>query len=93
MLITNYYKGSNENVTGITFDTEKKTYKNFVLKKEDWSIEDEKYINIKEGFKITGDINYYFNTKKELLELVNNLKILEFREDNEMILDFGVLKI
>ncbi len=93
MLITNYYKGANENVTGITFDTEKKTYKNFVLKKEDWSIEDEKYINIKEGFKIAGDINYYFNTKKELLEIINNLKTLEFKEDKEMVLDFGVLKI
>lgn len=93
MLITNYYKGANNNVTGIVFDTEKKVYKNFKLKESDWADVIGDFAYIKEKFKFPSEIDYYMKTKKELDEKVYELQSIGFLEDTSIDLDFGVITL
>ena len=37
MLITSYYRGATDKVSGVTFDTEKHTFKTWSLEPDDWS--------------------------------------------------------
>ena len=93
MLITNYYKGTNNNVTGIVFDTERKVYKNFKLKESDWADVIGAYAYIKEKFKFPSEIDYYMKTKKELDEKLYELQSIGFLEDTSIDLDFGVITL
>lgn len=97
MLITNYYRGGTERLSGFTFDTEKKTYKSFVIPAKEWSHTwVDKRGNIisapLDGFTTPGDVYYYFNTKTELDEKLSAIRRLKFKEDTTMVLDFGITK-
>ena len=97
MLITNYYRGGTERLSGFTFDTEKKTYKSFVIPAKEWSHTwVDKKGNIMsaalDGFTTPGDVYYYFNTKAELDEKLSAIRRLKFKEDTTMVLDFGITK-
>ena len=97
MLITNYYRGSTDRLSGFTFDTEMKVYKTFVIPAKEWSHEwIDKNHNLMsgplKGFTTPGDVYYYFRTKTELDEKLTQLKRLKFKEDKTMILDFGIFK-
>ena len=97
MLITNYYRGGTERLSGFTFDTEKKTYKSFVIPAKEWSHE---WVDNKgnvmsaplKNFKTPGDVYYHFGTKAELDEKLSAIKRLKFKEDTTMVLDFGTTK-
>ena len=101
MLITNYYRGCTERLSGFVCDTEKKTYKTFSLKADEWSHEYEvdKYRRgrmVKEevsgplpDYHNPSEISYYFNTKSEMEMKLSDYKYIGFVEDNSMILDFG----
>lgn len=57
MEICNYFRGATDKVTGFTYDTERKTYTDFVLKSNEW---DPKTI------KLPGDVKYFFPTLRDL---------------------------
>ena len=97
MQILNYYRGSTDRLSGFAFDTEKKAYKEFSLSANDW-VTFKRYkqhliSEPKEGFKQPCDIGYFFQTRRELDEKLHDLIVLGFKEDESMVLDFGVLKI
>ena len=92
MFITNYYRGSTNKLTGFTFDTERKKYKEFVLAPKDWTNTIDYYSIKKDGFEMPGDLSYYFPTKSEMSGKLEQLKQLGFVEDQNMILDFGIFR-
>jgi len=96
MLISNYYRGSTELVSGFIYDTEKRTYKTFQLKAKEWSHTWRKGNYIKSGplkdFKNPADITYYFPSKSEMEMKLIDIQKLGFTEDNSIVLDFGTVK-
>ena len=96
MLITNYYRGGTDLLTGFTFDTDQKTYKTFTLVPQEWAHAWVDGSHIKsgplQGFKAPGDLAYYFQTKHEMASKLNQIITLGFKEDLNMSLDFGILR-
>ena len=97
MLINNYFRGSTDKLSGFVYDTEKKTYREYVLKAEVWSEEYWKnntlYSSPKKKFKDPADISYFFPTKTDMLKRLETIKKLKFKEDVKMILNFGVCRL
>ena len=104
MLISNYYRGGTERLSGFIYDTEKKTYKEYSLKANEWSHEYEREKDCGYGRKVTeylsgplpdfkdpADISYYFNTKSEMEIKLHEIQRLGFTEDTTMVLDFGTI--
>ena len=95
MKIVNWYCGGTDRLTGYMFDTESKTYKQFCLKGETWAVSWKQgnnfYSGPKDGFKDPGDLAYYFPTLWECMRKLEELKKLGFTEDNDIVLDFGIL--
>lgn len=92
MLITSCYRGSSDNLSGVTFNTENKTFKTWSLKAEQWSHTYQKGRNLysvpNSNFKVPGDIYYYHVYKRELTEKIEELKKLGFKEDDSMTVVF-----
>lgn len=92
MVITSYYRGSSDRLSGVTFDTEKKTFKTWVLKANEWCHEYRKgntlYSKANDDFKAPGDLQYYHQYKSELDTKVVELQRLGFVEDTTMVLTF-----
>lgn len=99
MIICNYYRGNTDRLTGFIFDTEKKTYKKFLIKGSDWTEtyyrKDRKswFSTCLDGFKIPADISYYFVTLTECESKLGEIKKLGFIEDNDITLDFNIFKL
>ena len=97
MLINNYYRGGTDRISGFVYDTEKKTYKNYVMTSDKWTdvkiTVGGKIIKTKKGFKVPVEISYYFSTKQEMEMMLNLLKTLGFREDPAINLDFGIFTL
>ena len=95
MIISNYYRGVSEKITGFVIDTENKTFKKYVLAPTEWSHEYKVGSHICSGplpeFKNCGDIYYYFQTKTEMENWLEKYKKLGFVEDNQLSLDFGTV--
>ena len=92
MIITSYYRGSSDLLSGVTFDTEKKTFKTWVLKAVELSHTYRKgntlYSVPNDDFEAPGDIQYYHRYKHELDTKVVELQRLGFVEDTTMVLTF-----
>ena len=88
MRIAEYYRGGTDRITGHIFDTEKKTYKRFILKEADWI--DKTTDRIKKGFKFEADIEYYRATLSEVENNLSRLISLGFTADNAEKLTFGI---
>ena len=92
MLISAVYRGSNEDLSGVTFDTEKKTYKQWKLKREKWTHDVQKGTTLfsrpNDDFAVPGDMYFYHVYKHELIEKINELKNLGFQENTSMELTF-----
>ena len=97
MLISNYYRGVTDKLSGFVYDTEKKTYKKFVVKGKDWTDEYVQngyiYSKIKSGWKEPSDISYTFSSKGDMELKLCEIKQLNFTEDKSMKLDFGLFKL
>lgn len=104
MIICNYYRGGTDKLSGFVYDTEKKTYKEFTIVGEDWTdtvrkkapykyIGERIYSVHKPGFKVPGDISYFFQTKSDMTDRLETIKQLGFTKDDVMILDFGIFKL
>ena len=88
MLITNYYRGGTDRVSGFVFDTEKKIYKEFVFKGKEWR--DRNTYDFIDGFKMYGDLQYFFPTLRDMEHQLVQIRVLNFKEDPSMVLDFGI---
>lgn len=93
MTITNFFNGRSS-IFGFTFDTDKKSYKQFKIDNCEWA---ESNIDVavahpieKQGFTIPGDIRYYIDAKYSLNARLQELRKLGFTEDKNMSLDFGL---
>lgn len=97
MIITNYYRGGTDRLSGFTFDTEMKTYKEFVIPGKLWTKEyvrrDRVMVGPMDGFDNPGDLDYYFPTLTEVHMKLNDIKRLGFKEDKDMVLDFGIFEM
>ncbi len=80
MKINNYYLDSTGKITGFVYDTEAKTYKDFVLEPDEWS---------PETIKLPSSMEYFFPTLGTLNACQKKLKTLGFVEDNNMQLSFA----
>ena len=94
MLICNTYWGGTDRLSGFVYDTEKKTYKEFSLAGETWAYsyiqKGNIYSHCKDGFKLPADIEYAFGTKSEMKSKLFDIQQLGFKEDTNMVLDFGL---
>lgn len=90
MIITNYYRGSTDRLSGFVFDTDKKTYKEFVIPGKIWTEDKGDKICTKDGFDPPGDLQYYFRTLTEMQWKLDDVRKMGFKEDKNMILDFGI---
>lgn len=92
MIITSYYQSASGHLSGVTYDTEAKTFKTWQLNADQWSHTYKKNNNLyaepNTDFVIPGDINYYHVYKHELNEKIEELKTIGFKEDNTMVLTF-----
>ena len=90
MQISNYYCGSTDKISGFVYDTEQRTYKEFTVREQEWIQEKPNGLTeIIPGFHIPGEIEYFFQTKRDMLFRIDRIKKLGFTEDAEMVLDFG----
>lgn len=90
MIITNYYRGSTDKLTGFAFDTDRKTYKEFAIPGKIWTDDKGNRISPKNGFDTPGDLDYYFRTLTEMQWKLDDVRKMGFEEDKNMILDFGI---
>ena len=94
MTILNYYRGGTDRLTGFLFDTDRKTYRTFMLKAQDWAMEwkegNKLYSGPKPGWKKPGDSHYWFLNLYQCNEKLHEIQSLGFTEDNTMPLDFGI---
>ena len=92
MLITSYYSGEPDKVSGITIDTAKHTFKTWSLEPDEWSHTYKKgnsvYSTAKDDFAMTGDIDFYHAHKYDLNKTIEKLKALGFIEDDTIVLNF-----
>lgn len=92
MLITSYYRGATDKVSGVTFDTEKHTFKTWSLEPDEWSHTYKKgnnvYSTANDDFAMTGDIDFYHAHKYDLNKTIEKLKALGFIEDDTIVLNF-----
>lgn len=92
MLITSYYRGATDKVSGVTFDTEKHTFKTWLLEPDEWSHTYKKgnsvYSIANDDFAMTGDIDFYHAHKYDLNKTIEKLKALGFIEDDTIVLNF-----
>lgn len=103
MVICNYYRGGTDKLSGFVYDTEKKTYKEFVIQGKDWTQEvrnkapynyiGENIYSAAPGFVVPGDIDYFFQTKLDMSSRLETIKHLGFTKDDMMVLDFGIFKL
>jgi hypothetical protein len=96
MIISNYYRGGTNRITGFTVDTEKKIYKKFVIKESQWKEKtDDVYHDPPkiQGFKMPGPMEYYFPTKTDMEIKLTQYENLGFIENKFMTLDFGIFKL
>ena len=103
MLITNYYRGCTDRLSGFVCDTEQKTYKTFDLKAEEWSqeydvvkyrygrLEEQRVFGPMSNYHDPSIISYYFKTKSEMEIKLNEYKSIGFVENTSMVLDFGTV--
>lgn len=92
MLITSYYRGATDKVSGVTFDTEKHTFKTWSLEPDEWSHTYKKgnsvYSTANDDFAMTGDIDFYHTHKYDLNKTIEKLRTLGFTEDDTIVLNF-----
>lgn len=92
MQITSCYRGATDKLSGVTYDTEKKTFKTWTLNADEWTHTYERnrtmYSAPNDDFAIPGDIDYYHVYKHELDAKIQKLKELNFKEDASMNLIF-----
>lgn len=92
MLITSYYRGATDKLSGVTFDTERHIFKTWSLKPDDWSHTYKKgnstYSTTNNDFVIPGDIDFYHTQKYDLNKTIAKLKDIGFTEDTTMVLNF-----
>ena len=94
MLISNYYRGGTDKVTGFVADTDRKVFKCYSFRGEEWI---DSHITpggvvyeIKEGFRDAGDLGYNFPTKVDMEIKLHDYQHLGFKEDADIVLDFGI---
>ena len=95
MLISTYYRGETNKVSGFTFDTEEKTYKEYSFKESEWLFEDKNHnMHWKTGFDpdMSADIAYFTPTFGDMQSYLTHIQNKGFIEDKNMILDFGCFK-
>lgn len=97
MLISNYYRGSTDRLSGFIYDTDKKIFKTYSLKSSDWVDEYQDkgctWSKVKPGWKDPADIDYFFPTKSDVEMRLIRIKQLGFKKDTSMVLDFGLFKL
>lgn len=92
MLITSYYRSATDKISGVTFDTEKHTFKTWSLEPDEWSHTYQKgngvYSTANDDFVMTGDIDFYHAQKYDLNKTIAKLRKLGFTEDETIVLNF-----
>ena len=92
MLITSYYRGGTDKLSGVTFDTDNKTFKTWSLKASEWTHtyrkNNSEYSVPNANFKTPGDLSFYHVHMYELQEKINELKNLGFPEDQNLSFSF-----
>ena len=90
MLISNYYCGTTNKISGFVYDTDRKTYKEYTLSEDEVFNADGKVCHMWHGWKEPADISYAFRTKNDMLNQLSKIKNLGFKENQFMRLDFGL---
>ena len=89
MIITNFYRGQTNKLSGFTFDTQTATYKYWEVAADKWTITAPLgHAFPKDNFALPGHLVYAYGTKYCLLNQLKKLKELGFAEDRTMKLSF-----
>lgn len=87
MLTVVYYLGSTNRISGFAYNTDKKTFKEFVITAKEW-------LNNRSNFKLPSDepngIDYFMPTLSDVDGRRMRLERLGFTRDDNMVLDFGI---
>lgn len=91
MIITSYYRGSTDKLSGLTFDTTNRKFRIWTIKPEEWChVVDgcRSYIRKNEDFRLPGDLIFCHPYRREVTQKIQELQLLGFVEDPDMTLSF-----